>query len=280
MPCRSKTHRREIADSPAQEVVLAELNPEERNLISRIRSQNLTYLSDTKLASLASTCHSIEHANFPGIFIEAGCALGGSAILIASLKSSQRPLLIYDVFGMIPAPTKEDTQDVHNRYRTIVEGRSTGIGGDKYYGYVENLYEVVRSNLQSFGINCEERSVSLIKGLVQETMRIDQAVAFAHVDVDWYEPVMTCLKCVFPNLVVGGSMILDDYHDWGGCRKATDEYLREVTGQFILDDSAGSMKLTRIKSKEGAAPDRRFRCAIAKAKLWRWSSQSNVWPGH
>ena len=220
---------------------------DERELISRIRLRNLTYLSDERLASLATTCRSIEDANLPGIFLEAGCALGGSAILIASLKSYQRPLLIYDVFGMIPPPTKEDTPDVHDRYRTIVEGKSKGIGGDKYYGYQDNLYELVQSNLKSFGINSEEQSVSLIKGLIQETMKIDQSVAFAHIDVDWYGPVMASLTQVFPKLVVGGSIILDDYHDWGGCRKATDEYLEGVVGQFSLDDSAGSMKITRIK---------------------------------
>jgi hypothetical protein len=233
------------ADSAKGEVM-----PQERELISRIRLRNLTYLSDERLASLASTCRSIEDANLPGIFLEAGCALGGSAILIASLKNPKRPLLMYDVFGMIPPPTKEDTQDVHDRYRIIVEGKSKGIGGDNYYGYQDNLYEVVQSNLKSFGINPEEQSVLLIKGLVQETMKIDQPVAFAHIDVDWYAPVMACLTQVFPNLVVGGSIILDDYHDWGGCKKATDEYLRGVAGQFALDDSAGSMKVTRIKGQE------------------------------
>lgn len=219
----------------------------ERELIARIRAERLTYLSDARLASLASTCRSIEAAGRPGVFLEAGCALGGSAILIASLKSPERPFFVYDVFDMIPAPTKEDTQDVHDRYRTIVAGKSKGIGGDRYYGYVQDLYEVVRSNLRSFGIDCEEQSVSLIKGLVQQTMRIGQPVAFAHVDVDWYEPVMTCLERVFPSLVVGGSMILDDYHDWGGCRRAVDEYLRRVVGQFVLCDSAGSLKVTKVK---------------------------------
>lgn len=149
------------------------LTSEERERISHIRSRKLTYLSEQKLTSLASTCRSIEEAGLPGIFVEAGCALGGSAILIASMKSPERPLFIYDVFEMIPPPTKEDTREVHDRYRTIVEGKSTGIGGDKYYGYQDNLYEVVQSNLRSFGINCKEQSVSLIKGLVQNTMRID-----------------------------------------------------------------------------------------------------------
>jgi asparagine synthase (glutamine-hydrolysing) len=56
---------------------------------------------------------------------------------------------------------------------------------------------------------------------------------------------MTCLSRIFPHLTVGGSIILDDYHDWGGCRKATDEYLERISGEFSLDDSAGSMKITR-----------------------------------
>jgi hypothetical protein len=221
-------------------------NAETRDLLKRIRASKLTYLSDRKLASLANTCSAIEDANLPGMFIEAGCALGGSAILIATVKDSKRTFFVYDVFGMIPPPTKEDTQDVHDRYQTIVEGNSVGIDGDKYYGYQENLYDVVHGNLRRFGIEPEEQSVRLIKGLVQDTMQIDEPVAFAHVDVDWYEPVMTSLQRIFPRLVEGGSIILDDYHDWGGCRKATDEYLRGVSGQFVLDDSAGSMKITRV----------------------------------
>jgi hypothetical protein len=226
-------------------VVQPEMGVAEQQLISRIRDRKLTYLSDRKLASLVATCRSIEENNLPGIFLEAGCALGGSAILIASTKRRERPFNVYDVFGMIPPPTHHDTQDVHDRYRTIVQGQSTGIGGDRYYGYVEDLYEVVKANLASFGIDCEGHSISLVKGLLQDTMVLDHAVAFAHVDVDWYDPVKTCLERIFPRLVPGGSIILDDYHDWGGCRKATDEFLLQVAGEFSLDDSAGSMRITR-----------------------------------
>lgn len=246
---RLKRYIKMIAGLSGGEGLPRGLNPEDRELIASIQSKKLTYLSGKKLTSLLNTCRAIEEANLPGIFLEAGCALGGSSILIATIKKNVRPFNIYDVFGMIPPPTKEDSQDVHDRYRTIVEGKSTGIGGDKYYGYRKNLFDVVQSNLKNFGINCQEQSVLLIKGLVQDTMRIAQPVAFAHIDVDWYEPVMTCLKRVFPNLVVGGCIILDDYHDWGGCRKATDEYLRDVTGQFVLDDTASSMKITRVRNR-------------------------------
>lgn len=226
---------------------LSRLNGRERDLIERIRAAKLTYLSDRKLASLVDTCHQIEANNVQGDFIEAGCALGGSAILIASIKGTTRPFSIYDVFGMIPAPTQEDTQDVHERYRVIVEGKSVGIDGNPYYGYEADLYEVVQDNLKRFDVDVTAHNVTLIKGLLQETLQPVDSIAFAHIDVDWYDPVKVCLERIFPRLSVGGSIVLDDYHDWGGCRKATDEYLRGVSGQFGLDDAAGSMKVTRLR---------------------------------
>lgn len=222
------------------------VSAEDRALMSSIRSAHLTYLSDKKLACLVSTARAIEEAGLPGVFVETGCALGGSAILLASVKRADRPLEVYDVFGMIPPPTQDDTPDVHDRYQIIVQGQSTGIGGDLYYGYRQDLYETVQANFARFGVDLSAQSVALVKGLVQDTLHPNAPVALAHIDVDWYEPVMTCLQRVWPQLVAGGSIILDDYHDWGGCRKATDEFLREVMGHFALDDSAGSLKVTKV----------------------------------
>lgn len=219
----------------------------DKDLITRIKNKNLTYLSEKKLASIADVCRDIEARQLSGSFIEAGCALGGSTILIASLKSKSRMLNVYDVFGLIPSPTEDDTSDVHARYKTIVEGKSKGIGGDRYYGYEENLVDKVTNNLSDFGIDIAVQNVSLIKGLLQDTMHIDGDVAFAHIDVDWYDPVKTSLERIFPKLVVGGSIIFDDYYDWGGCRKAVDEYLRAIVGKVEIDGSAGSLKLTRSR---------------------------------
>lgn len=222
-----------------------DVHEEDEALIMRIREERLTYLSENKLAALADTCRAIESEGLPGLFIEAGCALGGSSILIASIKDRHRQFYVYDVFGMIPPPSDHDTDDVHDRYKTIVEGKSTGIDGDEYYGYKQNLYDEVQNNFRRFGLDPKRESVWLIKGLLQDTMHLTQSVALAHIDVDWYEPVMTSLQRIFPRLVTGGSIILDDYHDWGGCRKATDEYLKTIHGQFDLDDAAGSLKITR-----------------------------------
>jgi asparagine synthase (glutamine-hydrolysing) len=229
---------------------LALVPPPERALIRQLRKQHLTYLSVEKLVSVASTVHAIEQQGLPGAFVEAGCALGGSTILIGKLKSRERPLRVYDVFDMIPPPTEEDGDDVQKRYTAIQQGESKGLGGDMYYGYQNNLYEKVADNLRHFGIEGEREYVHLIKGLVQDTLRVDGPVAFAHIDVDWYDPVMTCLERLVPHLVVGGSIILDDYHDWSGCRKATDEYFGGRWEAFAMEDEAGSLKITRMAPVE------------------------------
>ncbi len=227
--------------------ILRKLKPEEAQLIYKIRTQHLTYLSRMKLVGMTYIINDIQKAQLKGMFVEAGCALGGSSILIAKQKQKDTKLNVYDVFGMIPAPTEEDTQDVHERYQVIADGKSKGIGGKLYYGYEENLYDKVIDNLKNFEIDLEKENVNLIKGLVQETMNIEEPVVFAHIDVDWYDPVKTCLQQIWPNLVVGGSIVLDDYHHWGGCRKATDEFFKGFPGQFSIDHTYGSVIVTRTK---------------------------------
>jgi len=180
------------------------------------------------------------------MIIEAGSALGGSSMLLASIKSNDRELRVYDVFGMIPAPSKYDTGDAHRRYKVISEGRSKGIRGDVYYDYEDNLIDKIKSGFASFGIDLIAQNVQLIKGLLQDTLNVDGPVALAHIDVDWYEPVHTCLERIMPKLVVGGMIIIDDYYDWKSCRKAVDEFLPSLQGKITLDDTAGSLKITRV----------------------------------
>lgn len=224
----------------------AGLAKNEIQLIKKIRRKHLTYLTNERLAHIVRSCKKIEQLGIEGMFIEAGCALGGSAILISSVKDINRPFRVYDVFGMIPPPTHEDPQEVHNRYRTISAGKSGGIGGDKYYGYEVNLHDKVYANFESFNIDPKDNSIELIKGLIQHTMAIENPVAFAHIDVDWYEPVKISLERIFPYLSPGGSIVLDDYHDWGGCKKATDEFLETVPGQFLFsDEKNGSVSIIK-----------------------------------
>jgi len=204
-------------------------------IVKDVIGEGLTYLDRNALTELYDLAKALDESHHDGVMIEAGCALGGSAIVLAAAKSATRALLVYDVFGMIPEPSSEDDADVHQRYEVIRSGRSEGIAGHKYYGYQENLLEVVTGNFSRLGIPVEVNNVRLIKGLFQDTMATDERVLLAHLDGDWYDSVTTCLHRIVPRLVSGGVIVVDDYHAWSGCRKAVDDYFADKRDCFEFE---------------------------------------------
>jgi O-methyltransferase len=214
----------------------------------RVRDARLTYLRDGKLERIEQALEDITRSSVPGCFIECGVALGGSGIVIATLMPDGRTFHGYDLFGMIPPPTSEkDDEKSRARYETIHSGQSRGIGDDQYYGYVENLYDRVVENFARFGQPVDGRRVALHKGDFQETLHPPSAIAFAHIDCDWYDPVKLCLDRIVPRLSQGAYVVLDDYNDYGGCRRAVDEFLESGpavdviarTPNFVLRRRAG-----------------------------------------
>jgi asparagine synthase (glutamine-hydrolysing) len=202
----------------------SELPAEIEETIARVREEHLTYLKSPHLRALATAVLEVERGGIPGLIIEAGTARGGSAIVMAAAKSPDRSMKVYDVFGMIPPPTEQDGADVHERYRTITEGKARGVGGEQYYGYRDDLQEEVAASFARHGVPVGEHGVELVKGLFEDTIHLDEPVAVAHLDGDWYESTMTCLVRIAPLVVPGGRIILDDYYKWSGCRTAVDEY--------------------------------------------------------
>ena len=215
-------------------------------LIRNIKHKKLTYLSSTRLGSLANICLELESNRIDGCFIEAGCALGGSAILLTALKSNKRNFQVYDVFSTIPPPSGEDGEDVLKRYEVIQSGQSNGINGDPYYGYIDNLKDKVTNTFTDFGLSIIDNNVKLIEGLLENTLRVDSPVCLAHIDVDWHDPVLVCLNRIEPNLVVGGYLIVDDYNDWSGCRKAVDHYFADKRPNFVFDSSQKHLIIKKV----------------------------------
>jgi len=203
-------------------------------VITQVRQERLSYLSTPSLRVLARLALAADRDELPGLVIEAGTALGGSAIVMAAAKAAERPMKVYDVFGMIPEPSEQDGTDVHQRYEQITAGAATGVGGDVYYGYHDDLYAEVNASFARLGVATDATNVELVRGLFADTIHLDEPVALAHLDGDWYESTLTCLERIVPLLVPGGRVVLDDYFAWSGCRKAVDEYFAGRKG-FLLE---------------------------------------------
>lgn len=223
--------------------VVTRLAPLRLSKLARtVKEQRLTYLSDAKLLRLEQALRQTETVD--GAFLEFGVALGGSAIMIANAAAAVRQRFFgFDVFGLIPPPTSDkDDARSKDRYEVIASGQAAGIGGDGYYGYRDDLYADVVNAFQRNGLAVDGRAISLVKGLFEETLPQTDIgrVAFCHIDCDWYDPVKFCLEQIAPRVAPGGLMLLDDYHDYGGCGLATDEFLA-AHPDFVLRDGPNAI---------------------------------------
>lgn len=232
------------ADDKTPGPVRSALTPELERVIAGVLEEHLSYLGAVALRTLASAVTEVEAAGVPGLIVEAGTARGGSAIVMATAKSVRRPMKVYDVFGMIPVPGKMDGDDVHRRYETIVSGRAEGVGGETYYGYRDDLVREVTESFTRHGVPIAENNVELIEGLFEDTITLDEPVALAHLDGDWYESTMTCLTRIAPSLARGGRFVIDDYDIWSGCRKAVDEYFAASTD--FRFEHRGKLHIVRV----------------------------------
>lgn len=212
---------------------LVRLTRDVTDVVDQVRSDRLSFLSKDNLAMLARLVTEIESSGREGAIVEAGTALGGSAIAMAAAKSASRPMYVYDVFATIPEPGGRDGGDVHRRYAEIVNGGAKGLRGDTYYGYRDDLFGEVHAAFERLGVPVEEHHVRLVKGLFQDTIDLDEPIALAHLDGDWYESTMVCLERLAPLLVPAGRIVLDDYFTWSGCRRAVDDYFAGRPGYLI-----------------------------------------------
>ena len=201
-----------------------------------VKRRKITYLSWRSLQQLEVA---VDRAlAVRGDFLECGAALGGSAAVICARLPPGRTLHVYDVFSAIPAPSSDkDGASATKRYEAIASGRSEGIGGDPYYGYLPDLEARVASLLAEV---CTGGATQLHRGLFESILRPEGPVAFAHLDCDWYEPVRTCLERIYPHLETGGYLVCDDYHNFEGARAAVDEFLGRARDVEVAGDVMGS----------------------------------------
>ncbi|MDN4481628.1 TylF/MycF/NovP-related O-methyltransferase [Demequina muriae] len=241
---------RRIGRAPGEAWAFAQLPPIARAVIR----ERLTYLSPVKMLELQRAVRDVDAATVPGDVVEFGVALGGSGIAL-SHTASTRAFHGFDLFGLIPPPSSDkDGERAVQRYEVIASGLSAGIRGDEYYGYLPDLLGTVKASFTRHGLPVDGGRIALHPGLFDEGWPLAspsvQAIALAHVDCDWYDPVRYCLDAIAPLISPRGIIVLDDYLDYDGCRAATDEFLT-AHAEFSVRHRRGNVSLV----KSGAVSD-------------------------
>jgi O-methyltransferase len=187
-----------------------------------------TLTGPVRVVSLIRSIRYLVHNHIAGDIVECGVWKGGSMMAVAKtllrLHDRERRLWLYDTYEGMAQPTEADVSVCGFSAQEDVESDYLRIG----------LTDVRKAVL---GVGYDERRIVFVKGRVEETLptHAPERIALLRLDTDWYESTRHELVHLFPRLVRGGVLIIDDYGHWEGARKATDEYLRENNVCLLLN---------------------------------------------
>ncbi len=213
----------------------ADLPPRFVELWKRI--ENYTMTSMERGYALYQAVRYLSSRGIPGAFIECGVWKGGSCMLacLTSLDEGRtdRDFYLYDTFTGMTEPTEHD--------RVAFSGRHVTERWEDNFASWEVPRDAVEKNLESTGY--PKKRLRFVVGKVEETLEhtVPEKIALLRLDTDWYESTARELEILYPRLVPGGVLIIDDYGHFTGARKAVDEYFSQ--GDILLSrvDYTGRM---------------------------------------
>jgi len=209
-----------------------DLEPEFLELYERCREQTMTSL-ERMYALYAATRHIAERA-LPGDFVECGVWRGGSVMLMALTLlrhgDTTRDLWLYDTFRGMTTPSDCDVQAMSGRAAADILRDRERTTDDPFWGVAPRA--IVEENLRRTGYE----HFRFVEGDVTATLPASapEQIALLRLDTDWYASTRHELEHLYPRLVRGGVLIIDDYGYWRGARQATDEYLATLQSRPLL----------------------------------------------
>jgi O-methyltransferase len=170
---------------------------------------------------------------------ECGSYVGCSSYAICSATLGEgRHHHIFDSFEGLSAPTDEDRTDSPD----ILKWKKHDLSIPEWR---------VRQTLAKFP------DVHLYKGWIPERFSevADRQFAFAHIDVDLYQPTLDSIRFFYPRLATGGLIVCDDYgfSACPGAFNAMNEYAAEVGAAVVhLPTGQGMIMKQPARSADGA----------------------------
>jgi len=222
--------RSDVAEVDRQYPV--DFDPATIEMIQSVEGYTMT--GPEKLFALRSAVKYITANNIPGDFVECGVWMGGSMMAAArtllEAGDTQRQLFLFDTFEGMPKPTKEDVDwaganmlerwNAEHRNRLNRDARASE--------------KQVSSAMATVGYDMSR--VHLVKGMVEDTVPLNapERIALLRLDTDYYTSTLHELVHLYPRLVKGGVLIIDDYGHFKGAEQAVTEYFIGVGDHLFL----------------------------------------------
>ena len=172
-----------------------------------------------------------------GDFVECGIWRGGNILLYKFLNDYyllNKSIFGYDTFEGMTEPEKVDVDyKGHDALQTLNDFKKDE---NTINIHCYSSIESVSKNILKYK-NLE--NVHLIKGPVEKTLldekNLPKKISILRLDTDWYRSTKVELEILYPRLVSGGILIIDDYGHWQGARRAVDEFFNKKKWLHYVD---------------------------------------------
>ena len=163
----------------------------------------------------------------PGEIVECGVFKGASLVRFAMFRDLsgnpfRKKIIGFDTFGKFPET--EFQQDKIPREHFLNYAGSESISR-------KQLIDVLKHK----GIN---KFIELVEGNILKTVPAylnshpELRISLLNLDTDIYEPAVTILECLYPRIVKGGILLLDDYGSFPGETKAVNDYFKTKNAEM------------------------------------------------
>ena len=205
----------------------------DKAILKHVLDAGLTMVSQERLFTTLMACKHVCAAGLEGDFVECGVWRGGNAIVAADVfrrAGQARKSWLFDTFTGMTEPTDADVRRNGEGARETFFRKQRGDHNEWCYASIEDVQESVRRA----GLTA---NVRFVKGDVMLTLAdptaLPTTISVLRLDTDWYESTKLELEVLYPRLVRGGILIIDDYGHWQGAKKAVDEYFVDVPRPFL-----------------------------------------------
>lgn len=201
-----------------------------------------TMIGRDRLYALIQGVRHISKHKIEGAVVECGVwrggAMGAAALTLKSLGET-RAMYLFDTFEGMSIPTEEDkTFGGGDAMEEFLQKRT----GEESSDWCMASLEDVQANLSTLGLDIND--FRFVKGMVEDTIPAQSPqgnIALLRLDTDWYKSTKHEMEHLFPKLVTGGVLIIDDFGDWEGARQAVEEYLETYNIRMLLTRVDGSV---------------------------------------
>jgi hypothetical protein len=213
-------------------------------IVETVRPYTMT--PPDRVIAMCQAARYVAAAGLDGAIVECGVWRGGSmmaaALSLLGMGVRDFDLYLFDAFDKMPMPTHRDIDAWGRPAARLFEGPNDA---NDIPELAIGPMEGVQANLLSTGY--PESHVKFVKGFVEDTIpgQAPERIALLRLDTDWYESTAHEMRHLFPRLVDGGVLIIDDYGLFRGARDAVDEYLAETGVPCLLNriDFAGRIAI-------------------------------------